>query len=104
MVNNFPAKRPTPSNVLRLEHDILRTAGLSNAKAKYIKDLAQHVNNKKLHLQSLENMTDDEVKTELIQVKGIGNWTVEMFLIFTLARPNLFSLGDLGLRKDLGRP
>ncbi len=74
---------------------------MSNAKAKYLKYLAEAVISGKLQLNKLDSLPDEEVKKQLIQVKGIGPWTAEMFLMFTLGRPDVFSHGDLGLRKGL---
>jgi DNA-3-methyladenine glycosylase II len=100
--NRFKALFPNgllPETILKEADEKLRGVGLSNAKTKYIKDLAQRVLNQDLHLHSLVEMKDEEVIAELVKVKGIGNWTAEMFLIFTLQRPDVYSLGDLGLTK-----
>lgn len=91
----------TPKAVMATDHDKLLKAGMSNSKAKYVKNLAQAVLEGKLDLKKIDEMTDEEVKTELIKIKGIGPWTAEMFLMFTLLRPDIFSHGDLGLRKAI---
>ncbi len=91
----------TPGAVLKTRHEKLRGAGMSNAKAKYLKNLAQAVFSNKLRLASLDSLSDIEVIKQLVQVKGIGPWTAEMFLMFTLGRPDVFSHGDLGLRKGI---
>ena len=70
-------------------------------KVKYIKDLAQKTLDKTLDLSKLTNMTDGDVLTELTKVKGIGPWTAEMFLMFTLGREDVFSHGDLGLKNAI---
>jgi len=88
----------TPETVVALAHDDLRQVGLSNAKADYIDDLANKVQSKEVNLSGLNKMTNEQVISELIKVKGIGNWTAEMFLIFTLGREDVFSFGDLGLK------
>lgn len=98
-LNLFPNHKPTPEKVLSLTEEKLRAVGMSWAKAKYIRDLALNVKNKNVNLEKLHEMKDDEVIIELTKVKGIGRWTAEMFLIFTLARENIFSYGDLGLRR-----
>lgn len=88
----------TPETIIKSKHEELRKLGLSNAKAWYVTDLSERVLDKRLHLDKLDNMDDDAVKKELIEVKGIGKWTAEMFLMFTLARPDIFPIEDLGLR------
>jgi len=73
--------------------------GLSNAKAKYIRDLAEKVVNKELNFKDFENLNNEQIIEELVKVNGIGPWTAEMFLMFTLARKDVFSQGDLIIRK-----
>lgn len=92
-----------PENILSLDHAILRTCGLSNAKTVYIKDLALCVHTGRLQLEILPRMNDEEVIHQLTQVKGIGRWTAEMFLMFALGREDIFSYGDLGLRNAIGK-
>jgi len=93
----FPVK-PKPADVLQISVDQLRSVGLSNSKANYVRNIAQAVFSGSLPLDQLEKQSDDEVKRELIKIKGIGPWSAEMFLIFSLKRPDIFSVGDLGLR------
>ncbi|MBI2326241.1 DNA-3-methyladenine glycosylase 2 family protein [Candidatus Collierbacteria bacterium] len=93
----FPVK-PKPDDVLNLPADKLRAVGLSNSKANYVKNIASAISPGAIILDQLEKLTDDEIKKELIKIKGIGPWSVEMFLIFSLKRPDVFSVGDLGLR------
>jgi DNA-3-methyladenine glycosylase II len=97
----FPDKKPTPDTILALDDQTIRDAGLSWSKIKYIKDLATKVKNKEIDLANLQNLSDEEVIAELIKVKGIGKWTAEMFLMFTLRREDIFSFGDLGLNKGI---
>lgn len=97
----FPNKIPSPEKVLRLEDLQLRTVGMSWSKVKFLKDLAEKVNCGVLDLDKLNNLSDAEVTRELSQVKGIGPWTAEMFLMFSLAREDVFSLGDLGLKRAI---
>lgn len=97
----FFGLKPTPQKVLALNHKKLRSVGLSNAKAMYLKYLAKAVVTRKLPLSKFDQMCDGDVKQSLLAVKGIGPWTAEMFLMFTLARPDIFSFGDLGLRKGI---
>jgi len=94
-----PGKQcPTAKQFLTIPTAKLRKCGLSRMKVSFIKDLAKRVVSKKLVLKSLDMMTDDEVIEQLTAVKGIGRWTAEMFLIFSLGRDDVFSYGDLGLR------
>ncbi|HEX7018183.1 MAG TPA: DNA-3-methyladenine glycosylase 2 family protein [Patescibacteria group bacterium] len=93
----------TPQAILAKEDQALREVGLSWSKVKYVKDLAQKTLDQELHLHLLPGLADEEVVTELTQVKGIGRWTAEMFLIFTLGREDVFSFGDLGLRRAMER-
>lgn len=92
-------RKLSPQAVLKLEDQTMRDAGLSWAKIKYIKDLSLKVKNKEIDLLKMPELSDEEVIAELVKVKGIGKWTAEMFLMFTLKRPDIFSHGDLGLRK-----
>lgn len=93
----------TPANVLGVEDQKLRDAGLSWAKVSYVKDLAVKVENKEVSLSHLESLDNESVITELVKVKGIGRWTAEMFLLFTLHRENIFSYGDLGLKNGFAK-
>ena len=96
----FQSRRfPTPEEVLAVPVRRLRSAGLSKQKISYIRDLAQRVQDGSFPLQRVSRMTDEEVIAHLTQVKGIGRWTSEMFLIFCLGRPDVLSTGDLGIRK-----
>ena len=98
-LNLFPNQTPKPNQVLLLSEEKLRNVGMSWAKTRYIRDLAYQVKNKNVLLENLHKMKDEEVIEELTKVKGIGKWTAEMFLIFTLGRENIFSFGDLGLKR-----
>lgn len=90
-----------PKVVFNTPHEKLRGIGMSNAKAKYVKNLAETIIKGIIVIDRLDDLSDEKVKKELLQVKGIGPWTVEMFLMFTLARPDVFSHGDLGLKKGI---
>lgn len=79
----------------------MRSVGLSGQKARYIQDLAQKVTNKELVLEKLNMLENEEIINELVKVKGVGRWTAEMFLMFALRREDIFSYGDLGLRKAI---
>ncbi len=97
----FPKKRATPELTITFSVDDLRKIGTSRGKASYIIDLAQKIVNTEVHLESFIAMRDIEVMTELIKVKGIGPWTAEMFLMSSLAREDVFSAGDLGLKRAI---
>lgn len=88
----------TPENVLKIEDQKLRDVGLSWAKVKYVKDLSSKVATGEVVLLNIDLLDNEEVISELTKVKGIGRWTAEMFLLFTLQRENIFSYGDLGLK------
>ncbi len=97
--NRFVAlpEKMTPTHVLHLPIDAMRAAGLSARKVEYMVDLAQHFENGTLHTAQWDCMSDDEIITELVAIRGIGRWTAEMFLIFHLMRPNVLPLDDVGL-------
>lgn len=97
----FDAVDLTAENLLRISDENLRNVGMSWAKVKSLKDLATKQIHGDVNLDTLDTLTDAEVVKELTKVKGIGPWTAEMFLMFTLQRPNVFSYGDLGLRNGL---
>ena len=92
-------KFPTASEILATRKSNLRTVGLSSMKIEYLKDLAKHVEEGKLNMRTISRMSDEDVIIHLTQVKGIGRWTAEMFLIFSLGRQDIFPVGDLALRK-----
>lgn len=91
----------TPEAVKRLRVPTLRKAGLSAAKAKTLKELSQAVLSGSLDLTSLRDMPEDEAIAKLSSIWGIGRWTAEMFLMFALEREDVFSPGDLGLRRSM---
>lgn len=91
----------TPEKVLQLSEVELRSCGLSFAKIRAVKDLSAKVIDGTVRFDVIDSLPNNEVIEMLIQVKGIGKWTAEMFLIFGLARPDVFSFGDLGLKKGV---
>ena len=97
----FPDGQITPENVMKIADEKIRNAGTSWAKVRSLKDLADKVLKKEIHLDILDKLSDEEVVKELTKVKGIGPWTAEMFLMFTLGREDVFSFGDLGLKKGI---
>ena len=99
----LPGRRPTPVAVLALDEAALRSAGLSRQKASYVRDLALHFADGRIPTRRLARMDDEAVIDALVKVHGVGRWTAEMFLIFTLARPDVLPVDDLGIRKAFAR-
>jgi len=99
----FKDKQITPKATLKLKDEKMRNSGMSYSKIKYIKDLAQKVEKGEIDLKKLDKLSDEQVIEELVKVKGIGKWTAEMFLIFSLKRTDVFSHGDLGLNNAIKR-
>ena len=97
--NLFPGKKVKPDYITTIQARELRKSGMSWAKARSIKDLAQKVTTKEVVLSRLSSLSDEDAIVELTKIKGIGKWTAEMFLIFSLGREDVFSFGDLGLSK-----
>lgn len=97
-VKVLPNKKVTPDTVLNLSDGRLRKAGMSWAKASYLRNLAVATKKGELKLNALPKFPDEQVIRELVKVKGIGDWTAEMFLIFSLGREDVYSHGDQGLR------
>jgi DNA-3-methyladenine glycosylase II len=98
-LNSLAAGGVSPESILALEDEALRGIGISYAKIKYLKALADAVALGALELDKLETLPDDEVVRKLTAVKGIGPWTAEMFLIFSMGRTDVFSVGDGGLQR-----
>jgi DNA-3-methyladenine glycosylase II len=90
-----------PRAVLALDADMLRSAGLSARKAEYVRDLAAHFVEGRVHANAWPSMDDEAIVDELVAIRGIGRWTAEMFLIFHLLRPNVMPLDDVGLIKGI---
>ena len=96
-------RRMTPGNVLKLKVDDMQSAGLSARKIEYLVDLALHFDSGAIRVDEWASMSDDEITTELVGIRGIGRWTAEMFLIFHLMRPNVLPLDDVGLINGISR-
>jgi DNA-3-methyladenine glycosylase II len=104
--NQFPQRRPTPSRVIELlskPPETLNACGLSRPKQAYILDLARHFESGQLRTSRFCRMSDDQIIEALTQVKGIGRWTAEMFLMAVLNRPDVYPVDDLGMRKSIQR-
>ena len=104
LCERFGGRPPTPEEVLADDPEQLRAAaGLSRSKVSFLRSLAEHVLSGELELDRMRDLDDDEVVTELVAVKGIGEWTAHMFLIFHLDRPDVLATGDLGIRAAMQR-
>jgi DNA-3-methyladenine glycosylase II len=102
LTDRFGGQTPTPQQVLADDPDELRAAaGLSHAKVRYLRSLAEHVLGGSLRLDELDRLSDDEVIAKLVAVKGIGTWSAHMFLMFQLRRPDVLAVGDLGIRRAM---
>jgi DNA-3-methyladenine glycosylase II len=102
VLDYFGGELPTPEAILAAEPEALRSAaGLSRAKVSYLRSLAEHVTSGALELDRLETLDDETVMAELVAVKGLGEWSAHMFLMFQLARPDILAPGDLGIRKAI---
>jgi DNA-3-methyladenine glycosylase II len=101
-VDLFPGKKfPKPEDILKISRAKIRSTGVSEAKTNYILDLSEKVFKKELKLQNLDKFDNEQVIEELTKVKGIGRWTAEMFLMFSLLREDIFSTGDQGLKNAI---
>jgi DNA-3-methyladenine glycosylase II len=104
LLARFGGRPPTPAEVLADDPEELRVAcGLSHAKVRYLRSLAEHVESGTLELDRLTELDDDAVTVALTAVKGIGTWSADMFLMFTLGRPDVLASGDLGIRQAVRR-
>ncbi len=97
----YSSRFPKPIQVMKTSDFKLRGTGLSRMKIKYIKELSKKIESKELKLKSFSKFSDEEVISQLTKIKGIGRWTVAMFLIFSLARLDVLPVGDLGLKKGI---
>lgn len=95
---SFGGTLPGASQLAAIPIEQLRGVGISGRKASYILDLAAHASDGRLRLDTLQNFDDAEVSRQLIAVKGIGQWTTDVFMIFCLGRPDILAVGDLGIR------
>jgi DNA-3-methyladenine glycosylase II len=99
--NLFPDGIPTSDSLLQKSHEQLRAIGLSNAKANYVKNIAQYFLDNDFSVDKVNHLTDEEIVSELIKIKGVGVWTAQMVLIFSLNRPNVFPYGDLAIQQGM---
>jgi DNA-3-methyladenine glycosylase II len=99
LVALFGGRTPTPRELLDTDPEELRRVGMSRSKVAFLRDLAEHVEDRELRLDRLAELPDEEVLEQLTAIKGLGPWTVHMFLIFHLGRPDVLPVGDLGIRR-----
>jgi len=99
MTELFDGHAPTPRQLLAVDPERIRAAGLSYSKISYLRDLAAHVEEGSLELERLPELPDDEVTAQLTAIKGLGQWTADMFMMFHLGRPDILPVGDLGIRR-----
>ena len=97
----FKSKFPKPVEVIKTPDSKIRSVGLSKMKIMYIKDLSKKIQSKQLNMRKISTKSDEYVVEHLTDVKGIGRWTAEMFLIFSLGRLDVLPVGDLGLKKGI---
>jgi DNA-3-methyladenine glycosylase II len=97
----FDGKLPSPEQILKTSIEELRAIGFSNAKANYIRDLAQHIVDGRVVFDHFPSLSNEEIIGELTDVKGIGEWTAHMFLMFCMGRLDVLPVGDLGIRNGI---
>jgi len=100
-LNLFDGNEPSPEQLLEMKHETLRGIGLSNAKAHYVKNVAQFALDKGLDAKTLHKMDNEELIEYLTEIKGVGRWTAEMILMFTLGREDVFAVDDLGIQNAI---
>lgn len=99
----YDGKEPTPQQILDTPFDKLRGIGLSNAKVGYVQNVAQYVLDHKVDDKQFYKMTNDEIIEFLTKIEGVGKWTVEMLLMFTLGREDVFAVDDLGIQQAMAK-
>src|SRR5690606_2340098 len=97
----FEGEFPSAETLLNQPVEYLRDTGLSGAKVRYVRDLAAHVQGGRLQFDQFETMSNEDIIAALLPVKGIGEWTAHMFLMFCMARPDVLPVGDLGIRNGI---
>lgn len=99
----FEGEFPDAAKLLNQPVEYLRDTGFSGVKVKYVRDLAEHVLDGRLKFDNFETMSNEDITAALLPVKGIGEWTAHMFLMFCMARPDVLPVGDLGIRNGIQR-
>ena len=100
-VELFGGVFPSPEQIIKKDIESLRTAGLSRQKATYIQDLAHHILDGKVDFNTFDSLSNEAIIAELVAVKGVGVWTVHMFLMFCMGREDILPVGDLGIRMGI---
>jgi DNA-3-methyladenine glycosylase II len=100
-IDLYGGKEPTPQQIIDTPFEKLRGIGLSNAKVSYIKNVAEFELGKGMDAKKLAKMTNEEITEYLIEIKGVGKWTIEMLLMFALGREDIFSIDDLGIQNAM---
>jgi len=100
-LNLFPDGYPHPETVMKMKLEILRSVGLSYSKGQYLKNIAEFSVTHGLEYRKLNKMSDDDLIEYLTQIKGVGRWTAEMILMFTMNRPDVLPVDDLGIRHSM---
>ncbi|HDP54537.1 MAG TPA: DNA-3-methyladenine glycosylase 2 family protein [Bacteroidetes bacterium] len=98
---HFKHATPSPESVIECTVDELRALGLSNAKASYVKNIAEFATHNNLTVEYFDSLTDSQIVEQLTQIKGVGEWTAQMVLIFSLNRPDVFPLGDFAIQQGM---
>ena len=101
LIDLLPNSKITPKKVLMLSNDSMRRAGLSSQKINYIKNLADYFDSNIFNSSKVKKMNNEAISVELIKIKGIGQWTVDMFLMFSLNRPDVMPYSDLGIQRGI---
>lgn len=96
-------KEPKPQQVIDTSNEVLRSIGLSNAKVQYVKNVAEFCIENKITDKKLASLNNEEIIAQLVAIKGVGQWTVEMLLMFSLGREDVFSVDDLGIQQAMTR-
>jgi DNA-3-methyladenine glycosylase II len=99
----FDGRPPTPGELISTDEELLRACGLSGPKVRYLRDLAERVVSGGLDLRALHDQPDEEVIQQITAVKGLGQWSADMFLMFHLGREDVLPVGDLGVRRAVER-
>jgi len=99
----FESVEVTPNGILAADEQLLRDAGLSRQKTEYVRNVAEAFDEEGYSRTYFEEMSDDEVRAELTAIPGVGPWTADMQLLFSLGRPDVFPVGDLGIRKGMAQ-
>lgn len=100
-LNLYPTQKPSPQQIVSTELEVLRSVGLSNAKANYVQNVCRFFIDEKITDAKLHKMQNEELISYLTRIKGVGQWTVEMILMFTLGREDVFALDDLGIQQAM---